>query len=124
MIISGRSEILEFRTIPVFSRKIPHPQLNPGNPPLPLFSFSIPREFLPFSIFFPISYFLSFLSFNFHHTLFLFSKILNSFFLFHQLPPTPIKCISLSPSSHGRPSGQERDTHLTPLFAQNPLTSI
>jgi len=53
-----------------------------------------------------------------------FSYFPNSKFLllFHQLPPTPLNAL-LSLSPHGRPSGQG-EGHITPLFAQNSLTSI
>jgi len=99
-LISGR--------IRYFPERFPHPRLNPGNPPLSLFLFCLPREISShynfFSIFpFPL-FFSSSLSFHFHPHISTHSPP-------HKSPPHP-------PPHHLFGTLWLAKGHLTPLFGK------
>jgi len=107
-LISGR-----FR---YFSKRFPHPQPNPGNPPLQLFPLFLPRKYLPLFIFFSFFLFLSLFSFHQISTKYLHQNIFST----KNKISSPNK---INIPKHSNPSPITKvgkESHLTSHFTNKP----
>jgi len=122
IIISSRSEILEFRTIPAFSELISTSLTLTRVSVYSAVSFWVQEKI---SLYHFISFLFLFLSFLHKSKLFQNPNFPISHLL--QFPPHFPLTFHLIPLilslSHSRPSGQVRDTSPPPLFAKTPITS-
>ena len=121
MIISGRSEILDFGTIPVFSRKLSTSATESReSATFIIFIFSSKRNIFSFQYLFLFSFFFFFPSFSFHF-------LLQPSTIFFSTSPSPPHHLPPSsspphPLTWQAPIGQEK--HLILHFANSPLSFI